>query len=520
MSHRALLPALIAIAIIFRMTIIGFPESTTGMDDANVFFAYAKNVVNGHGVRWHPSQDPVEGFTSPLWLGIVCLGYGIAGSRGLEVFLLLFMSALLSVFLIRLWDYIRAMAGSRPAWMACLLVIFFPGSVEWIVLSMMDTGIWTLAIVALLLPAFLPTSARLLIIACLPLIRPEGFLYSPLFLFLDFMLRRRGNKPLYPVWVSLTGFLLLVVSLTLCRYQYFGIPLPNTFYAKVDTSLIVNLSSGIRYIAMQPIITSALPTMLLGYLYRTSNQPTGIQVLFLYSLVLLGQTALVGGDHFALGRFILPVAICSIVFAAIAAAPLVNAWSNKGAFALGCLFIFSMNINVNGTIKGHHWNHLTNSLLYHEFRIAHEFRGIGYAANKLLAPHYPPVAAIAIGGLGYTYNGWTYDLVGLTYPAMTRNVESQGSRVLGHSSFNADVLFRDRPRYILPRIVVSNADAQSWLTEFLNNSDAFEHRVLQSAIADERLNALYQFRSLGQVDSSYKLYAFVLRQSSSHPNLP
>ena len=46
-----------------------------GIDDANIFFVYARNFANGNGFVYHPGGERVEGFSSVLWVMICSLGY-------------------------------------------------------------------------------------------------------------------------------------------------------------------------------------------------------------------------------------------------------------------------------------------------------------------------------------------------------------------------------------------------------------------------------------------------------------
>lgn len=46
-------------------------------DDAYIFFRYAANLLGGAGPVWNPGEPPVEGYSSPLWLGL------LAGAGGL-----------------------------------------------------------------------------------------------------------------------------------------------------------------------------------------------------------------------------------------------------------------------------------------------------------------------------------------------------------------------------------------------------------------------------------------------------
>ena len=44
------------------------------VDDAYIFLRYAENVVNGHGFVWNVGEQPVEGYTSFLYLVVIIIG--------------------------------------------------------------------------------------------------------------------------------------------------------------------------------------------------------------------------------------------------------------------------------------------------------------------------------------------------------------------------------------------------------------------------------------------------------------
>src|SRR6187402_2180008 len=51
-----------------------------GYDDANIFFVYARNLVDGHGFVYNAGGEHVEGFSSFLWL-LICSAARFATSR-------------------------------------------------------------------------------------------------------------------------------------------------------------------------------------------------------------------------------------------------------------------------------------------------------------------------------------------------------------------------------------------------------------------------------------------------------
>ena len=52
-----------------------FDRPLAGVDDANIYFVYAKNFVNGYGFVYNVGGEKVEGFTSLLWVLICALVY-------------------------------------------------------------------------------------------------------------------------------------------------------------------------------------------------------------------------------------------------------------------------------------------------------------------------------------------------------------------------------------------------------------------------------------------------------------
>jgi arabinofuranosyltransferase len=51
----------------------GFP------DDSFIFFRYAENLANGHGIVWQPGEGPVEGVSSLAWTILLALGHLATG---------------------------------------------------------------------------------------------------------------------------------------------------------------------------------------------------------------------------------------------------------------------------------------------------------------------------------------------------------------------------------------------------------------------------------------------------------
>ena len=53
-------------------------EPLIGVDDANIYMAYGRNVAAGHGMVYYAGGERVEGFTSFAWMLVTAGAYAIA----------------------------------------------------------------------------------------------------------------------------------------------------------------------------------------------------------------------------------------------------------------------------------------------------------------------------------------------------------------------------------------------------------------------------------------------------------
>ncbi len=63
--------ALLAAALVILIALRYFRP--VFVDDAYIYFRYARNAASGAGLAWNPGEGPLEGFTSLLWVGILVL---------------------------------------------------------------------------------------------------------------------------------------------------------------------------------------------------------------------------------------------------------------------------------------------------------------------------------------------------------------------------------------------------------------------------------------------------------------
>ena len=258
--------------IVFSMVVFGSSvawytnyQSTWGIDDANIYMVYMKNVASGHGFVYNIGGERVEGFTSVLWTLIGALMYKISSAH-FNVLLIGFNVVAITYALFRLSQTIDNYLGvknriSALSLVPLMILSIMPGYFDWTIISLMETGIWSceLIVIAVLI---LDTSWKNvgkrnlllfnLLTSLMLITRPESMVWVPLLLMLRSFKLISENQPLQTgitFFIKGTFIPITVVSgLILWRLWYFGYPFPNTFYAKVSSDTLENFHQGIKYI--------------------------------------------------------------------------------------------------------------------------------------------------------------------------------------------------------------------------------------------------------------------------------
>lgn len=220
------------------------------VDDAYISYHYAANLAAGHGLVWHPGDDPVEGYSNFLWVlalaGFIKLGI----EAGLAAKVLGVLCSLGSVgWMVRI---VRRMDPENSGALPAVLLAASPAFALWAV-SGLETALFIFILLAALdrvlveeaagpatQPGRPPRYWSVLWLMLLGMARPEGALVFILLVALRFVLwyRDPASRPrlrAYTLWVLVIGGISLVYFLW--RWRYFGYPLPNTFYVKAGSGL-------------------------------------------------------------------------------------------------------------------------------------------------------------------------------------------------------------------------------------------------------------------------------------------
>jgi hypothetical protein len=339
--------------------------AVVGIDDANIFFTYARNIAHGHGAVYNVGGERVEGFSSPLFT-LLCTSF-LFFTAHVEIAVLLLNTALLIVVLIAVQEFLHTtlcVDGAQVAtdeqtedritarqyaflnWSTSVLlwvwILGSPQYVIWTTITLMDVGVWAAVFVVGTLEVVKSTRyqpQRLLqdwrVMVCVALMlstRSEGMYFCLVWiLVLGWVRRRRSTHAAGKVQaclVSVAGPLLaycLINALIIGgRYLYFGYPFPNTYYAKVSPELFYNLKLGLGY-ALEFVITQpwVIPVVLIVLWWSTrllrgqGYDETGPRYLpapvmttaslAAICLLSLACPVLTGGDHFDYSRFFQPI---------------------------------------------------------------------------------------------------------------------------------------------------------------------------------------------------------------------
>ena len=210
------------------------------IDDAFISFRYAEHFAAGKGLVFNPGER-VEGYSNFLWT----LGLGLGRMLGLSVVNLAIAWGILSLLAAAFLAYKLAMtitdrnyvaAGVAAMVMTNFSLVFFAISgMETVFFSFLLTfATWLFARNGNRSSIGLAVTGL-----AIALTRPEGVLYFGLFVFGDVWAHRR----LYGKTIASCGLFAVGYAAFLSwRYWYYGFLVPNTYYAKVTSELLLSNS--------------------------------------------------------------------------------------------------------------------------------------------------------------------------------------------------------------------------------------------------------------------------------------
>jgi arabinofuranosyltransferase len=224
------------------------------LDDAYIIYRYAKNLAHNKGLVWNVSEDPVEGYTSFLWVILNSLAIRFHLSPAIFSKIVSSLSALAII-------WILVFISKNANWW---LEIIFIGAIAlcpfFAFLAMQ--GMETIFVALLLLIAALlsiviisrPSKKNIFYIYGIMLLcfltRPDTAIFSfGLLVGLIIMFLLNRDYKIIRVFLLIGIIFVIIGSIYMIwRISYFGYFFPNTFYIKVAVSGKIIKSKGIRYV--------------------------------------------------------------------------------------------------------------------------------------------------------------------------------------------------------------------------------------------------------------------------------
>ncbi len=500
------------IATYFAFIQLGKP--LIGIDDANIFFIYARNLANGNGFVYQPGGVRVEGFSSLLWVLICSAGYLV--SEKPEILLIIFNLILTSFTVFRFINFVDKKFGKDrfitiEGGIALLLIFTNPVFVSWTILSLMETGIWTFLLVNSLIlmieviesnkvsSLIFFSSTLFLMIPC----RPESLLIAAVMIFLLILGLKINSKKIFPiVLLPVSFYLISIIILYSFRLSYFGFIFPNTYYAKVSPDLLYGISEGIKYFIKYFLSNNVVFIALSGIIYyfysnfRKNDSADYIRNEISYGLINVVICTVIiipilwGGDVFVDFRFYQPI-LPFLFFPLIYLIKKLTIYYNLNekltvSGKILILIFFSLYFYTGAQIK-YHQRSITSE---QQYKIAEENRKYGNDLNEFFKnSKLPRIGTIPAGALAYTYKGTIIDLLGLNNIEMAHSHDSHKG-LKSHASFNKEVFYEQSPDFILAGFVSDTLELYRSV-DFNNNYD-LNKVVLKGILNDDIFKEKYQ----------------------------
>jgi arabinofuranosyltransferase len=496
---------LCGLASLFALSRFNYP--LTGIDDANIYFVYARNLANGHGFVYNVGSERVEGFTSLLWTIVSALAFKL--STHPELILLIINIVVLSLGIAVSLQYLQnnflSKAKSQRGRLLysivfLILILASPRYIVWNTITLMENSLWsTLLLITTVYVirdypslkainrGFIPLSILLV------LTRPESILWGSVFIGVLFIRAASANnskvalKDLAPFMVC---FMTSIALMILFQLQYFGYLFPNTYYAKVSPSLVYNLQQGIfylsKYFLSDPIVLLSVAAIFISGLHTIygifSKRIPNDGSFFLPIIAGTGLLAplMTGGDHFGSFRLyqnIYPIEILCLLYFVDRILPgfiksIGHSTAHQGkstVFRLSSALLLAL---VFFPFQLQMWNSIKPELEI-EFEVADYGRKNGAFIQRLFSPlaGLPSLGVVTSGGIKYSYEGEIVDLMGLNNTIMAHN---HGDRkgIKNHAAFDIQTFYQLQPDIVWPRTVIE----KNWQYSEYEIKESWENR--------------------------------------------
>lgn len=487
------------IVIIILIASYGITKNLLGagiVDDSYIFLRYADNFANGYGLVFNPGEY-VEGYSSPLWMFILA-GVALINPPDLPL-ITTSLSGLLGAATITLY-FVCGQRDLPPekklfAAIPCWYLATNPSFSFWS-WSGMDTALFVF-LFSLSFFLFLEqvTTSKTLFLSggvffLAMLTRLDMVATLPVYLLGIVWLNR--HQP-HTVWQKSCSFLLPLSLLTihfLWRYSYYQDLLPNTYYAKVGIPHTILLSNGLNYLVAFLLVYALLLAMalvmplFLAYSTKRLQWKWG----FCWAVIMTwcGYVLYVGGDHFVLFRFYLPIIVLlTYLFTILIQQIMLTAKSARLMFAL--LLVMFILTGVNMFI---YTNYTGGARAKREVHLAESWKQVGLWLKQNVPPD-TTIAVLTAGAIPYYSQLKTYDLLGLTNREIGKHGKSNLGSWPGHQKYDTDFIISKKPDYIIHFSAgIFNEPKGN------HSSNPLFAYPLYNIVNDPRTDALYEYQAI------------------------
>lgn len=465
-----LLTVLIAISYLYfqnakRANPVG--DFSTYADDAYIHLRFAHHIASGEGIVWNIGEAPVEGSTSFLYL-LMIASIEMLGIQ--PIWILPYISVLSSILLlVNTFILLQVLNRNNLPINLTVTVMFslFPPIMTWSI-SGLEVMLYAFAILfcttlyILYRKNIVPSYAVGFVFAITAFIRPECLL-----LFIATILYEVGttyfskDQKYKPCFILGVSFLSIYLPVFLWKWNYFGYPFPNTYYAKTGGGMI-QLLGGIDYLKTQ-LIENFIPAGLLGALYLATIKKDEFFFEKLYVLFLLlaswGIVVINGGDYMGTARFLTPTISLLYILGSIGITVILSRFKKsilQFSF-LGILLILAY-VDWRSTapiLEDLSQQSFPNATIGYKPKYTittPEFVMVGKVL-KDVAETGQSIALVPIGAIGYYSELTVYDMVGLVDVTIAHEPFAEeyilNSWTPGHDKGNGSYILSLNPTYIL-----------------------------------------------------------------------
>ena len=271
-------------------------------DDAMISMRYARNLANGFGLVWNPGGPPVEGYTNPLWVLFMALWHFLpipAAKMSLAIQLSALALLAANLFIVRKIALLISNGSQTIALTAVIFTAFYLPLNNWSLQGMEVAAITPLVSLVVLLSLNTLKTGRFspaiyILLGIGTLIRLDvAVILGVTTLFLA-LVDKQNRRP-HLLW-GFGSLLLFIGAQTLFRWLYYGYPLPNTYYLKVEGfPLLKRLMRGL-YVTGQFMSTMTLVVFLGAFGIVAARRDKYITFLAALFLSQVAYSIYVGGD--------------------------------------------------------------------------------------------------------------------------------------------------------------------------------------------------------------------------------